>query len=217
MRQICMMLLTANLFLGTSMAKPQQPVKEPHALMIVAHPDDESIWGGQHLLDQKGEYVVVCLTSKNNPTRNKEFHQAIKQVHDQGVMYAYPDKVQGKRSQWKKEHKQIEKTIRYWVRKKHWTKIVTHNPDGEYGHQHHRMTSEMVTKEVKKIHETNRLVYFGKYYKKGNLPFSMRQKKMSVEKKNLLKAYGSQKLVLQHLHHMLPYEKWVKYKDWSKQ
>ena len=29
-------------------------------LMIVAHPDDESLWGGAHLA--KDRYLVVCLT-----------------------------------------------------------------------------------------------------------------------------------------------------------
>lgn len=29
-------------------------------LMVVAHPDGETLWGGAHLLD--GKYFVVCLT-----------------------------------------------------------------------------------------------------------------------------------------------------------
>lgn len=29
-------------------------------LMIVAHPDDELIWGGAHLLED--DYLVVCIT-----------------------------------------------------------------------------------------------------------------------------------------------------------
>ena len=32
--------------------------KESQKLMIVAHPDDETIWGGSHLLE--GNYLVVC-------------------------------------------------------------------------------------------------------------------------------------------------------------
>ena len=40
-------------------------------IMIVAHPDDETIWGGGHLL--KDKYLVICLTNGNNKTREKEF------------------------------------------------------------------------------------------------------------------------------------------------
>ena len=36
-------------------------------LMIVAHPDDETIWGGNHLL--KSNYLVVCITCGNNKIR----------------------------------------------------------------------------------------------------------------------------------------------------
>ena len=41
-------------------------LKDTHKLMIVAHPDDETIWGGAELL--KDNYLVVCITcgrSKN--------------------------------------------------------------------------------------------------------------------------------------------------------
>ena len=34
-------------------------------ILFSAHPDDELIWGGGHLLDDK--YLVVCMTGGNNP------------------------------------------------------------------------------------------------------------------------------------------------------
>ena len=39
------------------------------SVMFVAHPDDETIWGGAHLL--KKHYLVVCLTNGNNKVREK--------------------------------------------------------------------------------------------------------------------------------------------------
>lgn len=44
--------------------------------MFVAHPDDETIWGGSHLL--KKHYLVVCLTNGNNKTRKRvhECHES---------------------------------------------------------------------------------------------------------------------------------------------
>lgn len=32
-------------------------------VMVVAHPDDETLWGGMHLL--KNKYLVICLTNAN--------------------------------------------------------------------------------------------------------------------------------------------------------
>ena len=40
-------------------------------LMIVAHPDDEFIWGGAHLLAD--DWLVVVITNGDNKTRHPEF------------------------------------------------------------------------------------------------------------------------------------------------
>ena len=42
-------------------------------LMIVAHPDDETLFGGGELLRYKGEYKVVVLDYGNHLVRHKEF------------------------------------------------------------------------------------------------------------------------------------------------
>ena len=44
-------------------------------LMIVAHPDDEVLWGGGHLYD-KG-YLVVCVTNGRNKVRSQEFKDVV--------------------------------------------------------------------------------------------------------------------------------------------
>lgn len=38
-------------------------------LMIVAHPDDETLWGGAHLLED--DYLVVCITCGPNKQEQK--------------------------------------------------------------------------------------------------------------------------------------------------
>lgn len=48
---------------------PEHALDDYDSLMVVAHPDDETIWGGAHLL--KGKYVVVCITNGNNRTAEK--------------------------------------------------------------------------------------------------------------------------------------------------
>ena len=44
--------------------------------MIVAHADDDLLWGGMHLI--KDKYVVVCVTCGTNELREKEFEKAMK-------------------------------------------------------------------------------------------------------------------------------------------
>ena len=52
----------------------QMDLKNIDRVMVVAHPDDETLWGGMHLLNDK--YLVICLTNANTrkyeKTRAKE-------------------------------------------------------------------------------------------------------------------------------------------------
>ena len=44
-------------------------------LMIVAHPDDELLWGGGHLMD--GNYLVVSVTRGYDKVRSAEFEKVV--------------------------------------------------------------------------------------------------------------------------------------------
>lgn len=187
------------------------PWNQVDHLMIVAHPDDETIWGGYHL--QKGKYLVVCLTNKQNETRRKEFESTIKQTNNIGLILDYPDKTNGKRDNWNTCKKQIYEDICNIINKKDYKLVVTHNPDGEYGHIHHKMTSEMVTKAMK---NKKNLYYFGHYYKKNKMKKNMipYPTRGLISKDTLTKNYASQPKVMKHLHHMFPYENWIHANDW---
>ena len=42
-------------------------------IMIVAHPDDEALFGGAELLSHSDEYKVVVLDEYHNDIRRREF------------------------------------------------------------------------------------------------------------------------------------------------
>ncbi len=182
-------------------------------LMIVAHPDDETLWGGAHL--NSDDYLVVCLTNASDRIRSKEFQNAMKISNNQFLMLDYPDKVLGKRDDWKNVRSQITEDIEKIVSLKKWNQIVTHNPDGEYGHIHHKMTNEIVTEVYNKEPRQYPLFYIGKYYKasqKDILEGLMPESKMQTEKKTeMLDCYSSQKRVVKKFSHMCDYEQWTKY------
>lgn len=186
------------------------------SLMIVAHPDDETIWGGAHLLE--GKYVVVCITNGNNRTRRKEFSKVMKETNSIGIMLSYPDKTNGEKDNWDTCRDKIQDDLSQIINKKQWDIIVTHNPDGEYGHIHHQMTSDIVTTLSQNLECMDRLYYFGKYVKKKNmdkeeyascLAESLASGQLK-DKLSLTELYSSQKKVMEHLGHMLPYENWTK-------
>lgn len=184
-------------------------------VMIVAHPDDESIWGGSHLLQDN--YLIVCITCGGNSTRVNEINKAMDYTKDKVIMLDYPDKVWNKRSDWKAEKKQIKQDIKAILKYKDWQQVVTHNPDGEYGHQHHKMTSKIVTD----VYGTNdKLYYFGKYYTKKALnkldkETTIDKKILKQKTKDLLPIYKSQGFIDDKFGHMYPFEDWIKSTEWS--
>ncbi len=194
---------------------PEDALTDYDSLMVVAHPDDETIWGGDHLLN--GKYVVVCITNGNNSKRRAEFASVMKQTGSVGLMLTYPDKTAGKRDNWDSCREQIQKDIDTIVRQKNWSVIATHNLNGEYGHIHHQMTSAITTSSVEKAELTNQLYYFGTYVKAKNMKKSNYQQYLTnpltgdelEAKLSLTKLYGSQSKVMDHLGHMFPYENWI--------
>ena len=116
---------------------------ETNKLMIVAHPDDETIWGGGHLLE--GGYFVVCITNGENEIRKEEFLRAVKESGNIPLILSYPDKEFGMRSRWWGYIDDITTDIKTILSFKKWDIVVTHNLEGEYGHIHHKMVSALVT------------------------------------------------------------------------
>lgn len=189
-------------------------------LMIVAHPDDEVLWGGGHLMDEG--YFVVCITDGRNKKRSEEFEKVISTSGNSGLILDYPDKIFWKRDNWSDVYEMIKCDLETILGYKEWKLIVTHNPNGEYGHQHHRMTSRAVTDVYNEICGPRpELYYFGKYYKKSD----MEKIKNSLEKlssaqlefkESLEKIYGSQAVTIEKLKHMNDYEMWTIYEERDK-
>ena len=174
-------------------------------LMIVAHPDDDYIWGGSHLIDD--DYLVVCITCGVKRVRALEFKKAMDKTGDKYIMLGYPDKTNGKRDNWDLVYDDITKDLKKIIEYKNWNIIVTHNPDGEYGHIHHKMTSNIVTSLT-----GDNLYYFGRYYKKDDIPSDLvkiSDENMEIKKNELIPIYASQKSTMKVLGHMFDYENWV--------
>lgn len=181
-------------------------------LMITAHPDDEIIWGGGHLMD-KG-YFIVVITNGKNKIRKKEFESVLESSGNSGIILDYPDKNFGFRSKWTSVRDDISKDIKKVMDYKDWKLIVTHNEAGEYGHIHHKMTHEIVNNVFESEKKSNtKLYFFGKYYKKTDIAEceknTLKISKDRLEyKEKLLELYTSQARTIKNLSHMNCYEDW---------
>jgi LmbE family N-acetylglucosaminyl deacetylase len=143
-------------------------------LMIVAHPDDESIFGGGNLIKHKG-WKVICVTNGDNPIRAKEFKKAMKTVDAEYEMWNYEDKWKGDF-----DRKSLRKDLKRVLQKKEYKMIVTHGLSGEYGHTQHKALAEIIHGLVKKN------LYTFKLSKK-----SLKQQQLK-KKLKLLSIYKSQ-------------------------
>jgi hypothetical protein len=117
-----------------------------YKLMIVAHPDDEILWGYDFFKDNPAEWKILCVTNGTNKERSDGFKRYMKYQHI------------GKHEIWNfedNEHKELSKN--YMLYKKleneinpNYIEIVTHNFNGEYGHPHHASIYKMVTTIIRK-------------------------------------------------------------------
>lgn len=193
------------------------PLSDCTKLMVVAHPDDETLWGGAHLTE--GGWFVVCLTNGYNEVRKNEFYEVMKESGNIGLILKYPDLVNGKRSDWATSKPQIAKDLDFLMKYKHWGMVATHNPNGEYGHIHHKMTSKLMTESYYKNCWGNNLYYFERYYsarRMSAVEASLKKvPQSSVDKKvELLKIYKSQSHVVGEHMHLAPYEEWIRASEW---
>lgn len=197
-------------------------------LMIVAHPDDDTIFGGAHLISDK--YLVVCMThGKDN--RSVEFNNAMDISKSERIILSYPEATWVKGSLFKKDadfnwdgcQLAIQNDINLLLHYKKWDTVVTHNPAGEYGNIHHKKISKYTTSLYEKTPQSaKRFMYFAKYYEKTQLTNAVKRTLPEINpelyaiKVKMLEAYKSKKYTcFTWLGHIEPYEKWVYYDDWK--
>ena len=181
-------------------------------LMIVAHPDDETLWGGANLFNES--YFVVCLTNGYNLARANDYRKILEFTNNSGIILNYPDlKENNLRDDWSEVKNGILKDLLIILTFKNWKKIVTHGPDGTTGHIHHKKTCEYVTKIAKLCNKYSKLYYFGKFFRKNEIPKYLPRisdKDLSNKMKEISIYKSVERIIYKLWIHMVPYENWVK-------
>jgi len=133
--------------------------------LIVAHPDDETLWAGGTVLSHPSwECFIVCLCRKSDTERAQKFDKAMKAFKCTGIMGDLDDGPGQKPI----PEKEIEQLILELLPAKHFNLLITHSTSGEYTrHVRHEETARAVIKlwHTGKIH-TNELWTFA--YEDGN-------------------------------------------------
>lgn len=99
--------------------------------MIVAHPDDETLWGGGLLLRHPGDWTVIaCSIPARDPERAAKFHIACDRLGARGIVRPYV------------EQEQLAGLEA--IDLEPYALLVTHGAAGEYGHEHHKQVHRHV-------------------------------------------------------------------------
>ena len=110
--------------------------------IIVAHPDDETLWAGGTILNHPSwKCFIVCLCRRSDAERAAKFRKALVVLKSEGVMGDLDD---GPDQKPLNQH-EIEDSIIELLPSKHFDLFITHNPSGEYTrHIRHEDVSKAV-------------------------------------------------------------------------
>ncbi len=112
------------------------------AVVIVAHPDDETLWaGGEILAHPDRDWYVLSLCRASDVDRSGRFRRALEQLHATGCMADLDDGPE----QYPLPPELIRETILSRLPERHFNTIYTHGPQGEYTrHRRHEEVSRAV-------------------------------------------------------------------------
>jgi LmbE family N-acetylglucosaminyl deacetylase len=112
--------------------------------VIVAHPDDETLWtGGLILMHPKAEWTVITICRKSDPDRAQKFLKALEALNASGAMGDLDDGPE----QIALSEQEIQDTIMGLLPSYKYDFILTHGTSGEYTrHLRHEETAQVVLK-----------------------------------------------------------------------
>lgn len=109
-------------------------------LIIVAHPDDETIWmGGTILSHPDKKWTIVSLCRSSDSDRKPKFLKVCKHLNAEPVISNLEDKDLNPIP-----IEEIMEKIKSLILEKEYDFIYTHGENGEYGHIRHKETHQAV-------------------------------------------------------------------------
>ncbi len=110
--------------------------------VIVAHPDDETLWaGGTMLMHPESKWTVVTLSRKSDPDRAPKFSRVLKQLNATGVMGDLDDGPE----QTPLDDRKMQHMVVQLLGTGKFDLIMTHGLQGEYTrHLRHEETAKSV-------------------------------------------------------------------------
>jgi len=170
------------------------------ALVIVAHPDDESIWMGGFILKNQGvSWTILSLCRASDPDRAPKFKKVCEHLKAKAIIEDMDDEGNLNFNQ---TVKKADELILKNLHRKKFDYIFTHGENGEYGHEAHRAVHQAVKRMIKNGDITAKKIFYFNYKKARNkkfpidekldsdLLFKMKKTDFDKKKKVMTRIYG---------------------------
>ena len=184
-------------------------------LIIVSHPTDETLWSSSLL--QRDNCLVVCISCGTNKKETTEFVEIMNYTNDSYIILGYPEYKDNSRTNWTPYYQELSTKLNEIINMKKWSIIVTHNSEGEYGNIHHKLINNIVTENTS---NKDILYYFNTYHSKSNISnyydTLIKLDNTSLSNKyKMLSIYKSHDYIVESFSHIIPYEEFISYQEWS--
>lgn len=104
-------------------------LKDSRCAVIVAHPDDETLWaGGTILMNPANDWVIAATCRKYDADRSPKYYAAVKILNAIGCMGDMDDGPE----QTPLDNKHVEETILSLLKSREYDLVITHSTQGEY-------------------------------------------------------------------------------------
>ena len=185
-------------------ADRMEPENSKTVALIVAHPDDETLWAGGTILNHPSwNWFILCLCRSSDTERATKFRKALQVLHSEGSMGDLDDGPLQKPL----DEIAVESAIMELLPLKHYDLIITHNLSGEYTrHLRHEevskavirlwLTGKIVTDELWTFaYEDNNKKYYPKAIEKATVCQQLAEKIWTKKYNIITETYGFKKIV----------------------